>query len=135
MWALTPEKVRCRAQGGELRNISYRCLTDGSGGWRKGRWWGEIGKAMGFEGRGANMPQPLRLLEEVIKKKKKSHLLKSETLSSSLFFNKYARLTSFKALISPLCAIKGTISQSLQDLRLCMIAARNFASAFFFVKP
>lgn len=72
MWALTPEKVRCRAQGDELCNISYRCLTDSSGGQRKGRRRGQIGQVMALKDWKpvCHSPQALISAQGVLKEEK-----------------------------------------------------------------
>lgn len=119
MWALTPEKVRCRAQGGELCNISYRCLTDSSGRLDERSTVGLDWKSDGFEGLGENMPQPFGLLVKVVKKQLQPTYWKLRARVSIL--KKYIHVKPRKKALCPssfTCAIKGTISRSLSGLRL-----------------
>lgn len=71
MWALTPEKVRCCAQGEERGNISYRCLTDSSGGQRKGRQQGQIGRVMALKDWESACHGPQALISASLQRKNK----------------------------------------------------------------
>lgn len=72
MWAMTPEKVRCHVQGDERCNISYRCLTDSSGGQRKGRRQGQIGSMMALKDWEPMCHSPKALISPSLQRGKKT---------------------------------------------------------------